>query len=55
MYGLMGSFKAAEGRRAELILLIRAEAGAMPGCLSDVVAEAPADEAAVWTAGGHGL
>jgi quinol monooxygenase YgiN len=48
MYGLMGSFKAVEGRRAELIRLLLAEAGALPGCLSYVVAEDPADEVTVW-------
>lgn len=48
MYGLIGSFKAAEGRRAELIRLLLAETGDMPGCLSYVVAEDPADDVTVW-------
>ena len=48
MYGLMGSLKAADGRRAELIRLLLAESGAMPGCLSYVVAEDPADEVTIW-------
>lgn len=48
MYGLIGSFKAAEGRRSELIGLMLAETGAMPGCLSYVVAEDPADDVTVW-------
>lgn len=48
MYGLMGSFKAAEGRRGELIRLLLAEAGALPGCLSYVVAEDPADDVTIW-------
>ncbi|MFG6415340.1 putative quinol monooxygenase [Roseateles sp. DC23W] len=48
MYGLMGSLKAAEGRRPELIQLLLAESGDMPGCLSYVVAEDPADELTVW-------
>lgn len=48
MYGLMGSFKAAEGRRPELIQLLLAESGAMPGCLSYVVAEDPADDVTLW-------
>ncbi|MEO6278849.1 putative quinol monooxygenase [Roseateles sp.] len=48
MHGLMGSFKAAEGRRAELIALMLAETGEMPGCLSYVIAEDPADDVTVW-------
>lgn len=48
MYGLIGSFKAAEGRRAELVKLLLAESGRLPGCLSYVVAEDPADEVTVW-------
>lgn len=48
MYGLIGSFKAAEGRRAELIRLLLAETGDMPGCVSYVVAEDPADDVTVW-------
>lgn len=48
MYGLIGSFKAAEGRRPELIKLLLAESGALPGCLSYVVAEDPADEVTIW-------
>lgn len=48
MYGLIGSFKAVEGRRAELIRLLLAETGDMPGCLSYVVAEDPADDVTVW-------
>jgi quinol monooxygenase YgiN len=48
MYGLIGSFKAADGRRAELIQLLLAEVDALPGCLSYVVAEDPADDVTVW-------
>jgi quinol monooxygenase YgiN len=48
MYGLIGSCKAAEGRRAELVRLLLAEAGRLPGCLSYVVAEDPADDVTVW-------
>jgi quinol monooxygenase YgiN len=48
MYGLIGSFKAVDGGRAELIQLLLAETGGMPGCLSYVVAEDPADEVTVW-------
>ena len=48
MYGLIGSFKAAEGQRAALIRLLLAETGAMAGCRSYVVAEDPADDVTVW-------
>jgi quinol monooxygenase YgiN len=48
MYGLIGSFKAAPGRRAELVTLLLAESGRLPGCLSYVVAEDPADDDTVW-------
>ena len=48
MYGLIGSFKAAEGRRAELIALLLAESGTMPGSLSYVVAEDPGDDVTIW-------
>ena len=48
MYGLIGSFKAAEGRRPDLIQLLLAETGDMPGCVSYVVAEDPADDVTVW-------
>lgn len=48
MYGLIGSFKAAAGRRAELTGLLLAESGALPGCLSYVVAEDPTDDVTLW-------
>ena len=48
MYGLIGSFKAAEGQRAALVRLLLAETGSMPGCRSYVVAEDPADDVTVW-------
>lgn len=48
MYGLIGSFKAAEGRRTDLVRLLLAEVDVLPGCLSYVVAEDPADDVTVW-------
>lgn len=48
MYGLIGSFKAAEGRRADLVRLLLAESGSLPGCLSYVVADDPGDDVTVW-------
>lgn len=48
MFGLIGSFKAHAGKRDELIALILAGTGAMPGCLSYVVAADTADPDQVW-------
>ncbi len=48
MYGLIGSFEAASGRRAELIAILLENAAAMPGCRSYVVAEDPADGETIW-------
>jgi quinol monooxygenase YgiN len=48
MYGLIGSFKAASGKRDELISILLASTGAMPGCRSYVVAEDPVDADTVW-------
>lgn len=48
MYGLIGSFKAQPGKRDELIGLMLASTGEMPGCLSYVVAADPADPDVVW-------
>jgi len=43
MYGLIGSFKAAPGLRDELVALLLAGTGDMPGCRSYVVAQDPAE------------
>lgn len=48
MYGLIGSFKAAKGKRSELIALLLDDVGEMPGCRSYVVAENPNDEDNIW-------
>jgi quinol monooxygenase YgiN len=48
VYGLIGSFKAQAGKRDELIALMLAGTGGMPGCLSYVVAADPADADVVW-------
>ncbi len=48
MYGLIGQMKAAPGRRAELAAILLEGTGAMPGCLSHVVAEDMADADALW-------
>lgn len=48
MYGLIGSFKAAAGRRSELAAILLGDVGAMPGCHSYVVAEDPQDADTLW-------
>lgn len=48
MYGLIGRIKAVSGKRAELASVLVQEDGSMPGCLSYVVAEDPADANALW-------
>ncbi len=48
MYGLIGSFKAATGKRSDLVAILLADVGAMPGCKSYVVAEDPADADTLW-------
>ncbi len=48
MYGLIGSFKSAPGKRDELIAILLRSVGDMPGCKSYVVAEDPQDADTVW-------
>ena len=48
MYGLIGRIKAVAGKRGELAVVLVQEDGSMPGCLSYVVAEDPADADALW-------
>lgn len=48
MYGLIGKMLAQPGRRDELITLLLAGTGSMPGCLSYVVARDAADPNAIW-------
>ena len=48
MYGLIGRMRALPGRRAELAAILVPGAEGMPGCLSYVVAEDPADADALW-------
>ena len=48
MYGLIGRIKAVAGKRGELAAVLVQEDGSMPGCLSYVVAEDPADADALW-------
>lgn len=48
MYGLIGSFKAQPGQRDALLAILLENAGALPGCLSYVVAEDPVEPDTIW-------
>ena len=48
MYGLIGKMLAQPGRRDELVRLLLAGTGAMPGCLSYIVAHDAANSDAIW-------
>ena len=48
MYGLIGRIKAVAGKRDELAAILAPGEGGMPGCLSYVVAEDPADPDGLW-------
>ncbi|WKL58988.1 putative quinol monooxygenase [Asticcacaulis sp. ZE23SCel15] len=48
MYGLIGSFSAHPGKRDELISLMTASTGAMPGCISYIIAKDPEDADIIW-------
>lgn len=48
MYGLIGSFRAADGKRGELLGVLLSTTTEMPGCRSYVVAEDPADDVTLW-------
>jgi quinol monooxygenase YgiN len=48
MFGLIGQMRAQPGKRDELIGVLLAGVGAMPGCLSYVVAKDAKDGDAIW-------
>lgn len=48
MYGLIGKMKAVPGQRDALISILLEGVSDMPGCLSYVVAQDPADADAIW-------
>jgi quinol monooxygenase YgiN len=48
MFGMLGRMKAVAGKRDALIALLLEGSGAMPGCLSYIVAEDLADPDAIW-------
>lgn len=48
MYGLIGRMNAVPGKRDALARILLDGTGAMPGCLSYVIANDPTDEDALW-------
>lgn len=48
MYGLIGKMLAQPGKREALVALLLEGTGAMPGCLSYIVATDAADANAIW-------
>jgi quinol monooxygenase YgiN len=48
MYGLIGKLSAVPGQRDALAAILLDSTGAMPGCLSYVIATDPADADALW-------
>ena len=48
MYGLIGKITAAPGQRDALATILLDGTGAMPGCLSYVIARDPTDDNALW-------
>lgn len=48
MYGLIGKMRAVKGQRDALIAILLDGVSGMPGCLSYVVAQDPADADAIW-------
>lgn len=48
MYGLIGKMTAVPGQRDALIAILLEGTAEMPGCLSYIVAQDPADANAIW-------
>jgi quinol monooxygenase YgiN len=48
MYGLIGKFMSAPGKRDELIAVLIESVGSMPGCLSYIVAKDATDADGIW-------
>jgi quinol monooxygenase YgiN len=48
MYGLIGKMMAVSGQRDALLAILLEGVGAMPGCLSYIIAKDPADADALW-------
>lgn len=48
MYGLIGKMRAVAGQRDALVAILLDGVAGMPGCLSYVIAQDPADADAIW-------
>jgi quinol monooxygenase YgiN len=48
MYGLIGKMRAARGQRDAVMDVLRESTGALPGCLSYIIATDPVDADAIW-------
>ena len=48
MYGLIGKMLAAPGKREDLLAILLENVGAMPGCLSYIIARDPDSEDGIW-------
>jgi quinol monooxygenase YgiN len=48
MYGLIGKFRSAAGKRDELIAIMKSGSVKMPGCLSYIIAKDPSDPDSLW-------
>lgn len=48
MYGLIGKMLAAPGKREELLAILLENVGAMPDCLSYIIARDPASDNGLW-------
>jgi quinol monooxygenase YgiN len=48
MFGMIGKMTAVPGKRDELVAILLEGTGAMPGCLSYVVAKDSVDENGIW-------
>ncbi|UVK40891.1 antibiotic biosynthesis monooxygenase [Mesorhizobium sp. AR10] len=48
MYGLIGKMRATRGQRDAIMDVLLTSTGALPGCLSYVIAKDPADVDAIW-------
>jgi quinol monooxygenase YgiN len=48
MFGLIGKMRCVSGRRGDVAAILSGGSRHMPGCLSYVVAEDPADADALW-------
>jgi len=48
MYGLIGKMTATPGQRDAMVAILLESSGAMPGCLSYIVATDPSDADSLW-------